>query len=142
MRKCIGAKCQGNQTRLLGKLSLCSSLVDHQAGAYLCFPQHKASPLGVFLLHPGGMVDSRPLNLESSSLTIRPPCLPQICDGLTKFFPLQISIAAIKSDIDEVALQGIEFWSSVCDEEMDLAIEAVEACGLHLHFFRSLGTIE
>ncbi|XP_020607239.1 importin subunit beta-1-like [Orbicella faveolata] len=38
-----------------------------------------------------------------------------------------ISIAAIKSDIDEVALQGIEFWSSVCDEEMDLAIEAVEA---------------
>ncbi|XP_020601632.1 importin subunit beta-1-like [Orbicella faveolata] len=45
-----------------------------------------------------------------------------------------ISIAAIKSDIDEVALQGIEFWSSVCDEEMDLAIEAVEACGLHLQF--------
>ena len=51
------------------------------------------------------------------------------------FFPLQISIAAIKSEMDEVALQGIEFWSSVCDEEMDLAIEAVEACGLHLQFF-------
>ena len=35
---------------------------------------------------------------------------------------------AMKSDIDEVALQGIEFWSSVCDEEVDLAIEASEVC--------------
>lgn len=33
----------------------------------------------------------------------------------------------MKSDIDEVALQGIEFWSNVCDEEVDLAIEASEA---------------
>ena len=33
---------------------------------------------------------------------------------------------AMKSDIDEVALQGIEFWSSVCDEEVDLQIEASE----------------
>ncbi|XP_036794055.1 importin subunit beta-1 isoform X1 [Oncorhynchus mykiss] len=38
-----------------------------------------------------------------------------------------ITIEAMKSDIDEVALQGIEFWSNVCDEEMDLAIEATEA---------------
>ncbi|PKU26975.1 importin subunit hypothetical protein [Limosa lapponica baueri] len=37
-----------------------------------------------------------------------------------------ITIEAMKSDIDEVALQGIEFWSNVCDEEMDLAIEASE----------------
>uniref|UniRef100_A0A6Q2YAQ4 Importin N-terminal domain-containing protein n=1 Tax=Esox lucius TaxID=8010 RepID=A0A6Q2YAQ4_ESOLU len=40
---------------------------------------------------------------------------------------LFITIEAMKSDIDEVALQGIEFWSNVCDEEMDLAIEATEA---------------
>lgn len=39
---------------------------------------------------------------------------------------VQITIEAMKSDIDEVALQGIEFWSNVCDEEMDLAIEASE----------------
>uniref|UniRef100_A0A3Q2XA99 Karyopherin (importin) beta 1 n=1 Tax=Hippocampus comes TaxID=109280 RepID=A0A3Q2XA99_HIPCM len=38
-----------------------------------------------------------------------------------------ITIEAMKSEIDEVALQGIEFWSNVCDEEMDLAIEASEA---------------
>uniref|UniRef100_A0A8C4TLZ7 Karyopherin (importin) beta 1 n=1 Tax=Erpetoichthys calabaricus TaxID=27687 RepID=A0A8C4TLZ7_ERPCA len=38
-----------------------------------------------------------------------------------------ITIEAMKSDIDEVTLQGIEFWSNVCDEEMDLAIEASEA---------------
>ena len=31
---------------------------------------------------------------------------------------------AMKSENDEVALQGIEFWSTVCDEEVDLAIEA------------------
>lgn len=34
---------------------------------------------------------------------------------------------AMKSDIDEVALQGIEFWSNVCDEEVDLSIEVQEA---------------
>lgn len=33
----------------------------------------------------------------------------------------------MKSDVDEVALQGIEFWSTVCDEEVDLAIDAVES---------------
>ncbi|XP_013386092.1 importin subunit beta-1 [Lingula anatina] len=38
-----------------------------------------------------------------------------------------ITMEAMKSDVDEVSLQGIEFWSSVCDEEVDLAIEASEA---------------
>ncbi|XP_074642398.1 importin subunit beta-1-like [Tubulanus polymorphus] len=38
-----------------------------------------------------------------------------------------ISLEAMKSEIDDVALQGIEFWSNVCDEEVDLAIEASEA---------------
>ena len=33
----------------------------------------------------------------------------------------------MKSETDEVSLQGIEFWSTVCDEEADLAIEAAEA---------------
>uniref|UniRef100_A0A2K5EPV1 Importin subunit beta-1 n=1 Tax=Aotus nancymaae TaxID=37293 RepID=A0A2K5EPV1_AOTNA len=38
-----------------------------------------------------------------------------------------ITIEAMKSDTDEVALQGIAFRSNVCDKEMDLAIEASEA---------------
>lgn len=37
---------------------------------------------------------------------------------------------AMKSDVDEIALQGIEFWSNVCDEEINLAIEESEASEL------------
>lgn len=38
-----------------------------------------------------------------------------------------ITLEAMKSDNDAVALQGIEFWSNVSDEEVDLAIEETEA---------------
>ena len=37
----------------------------------------------------------------------------------------------MNSEEDEIALQGIEFWSSVCDEEVDLAIEAAEVINIH-----------
>lgn len=32
----------------------------------------------------------------------------------------------MEHDNEEIALQGIEFWSTVCDEEVDLAIELSE----------------
>ena len=32
----------------------------------------------------------------------------------------------MEADNDEIALQGIEFWSTVCDEEVDCAIELSE----------------
>lgn len=38
-----------------------------------------------------------------------------------------ITLEAMKSEVDEVSLQGIEFWSNVCDEEVDLEIERSEA---------------
>lgn len=38
-----------------------------------------------------------------------------------------ITLEAMKSDNDQIALQGIEFWSNVSDEEVDLAIENQEA---------------
>lgn len=38
-----------------------------------------------------------------------------------------ITVAAMKSSNDDVALQGIEFWSSVCEEESELQIELAEA---------------
>lgn len=38
-----------------------------------------------------------------------------------------ITMEAMKSDNDQIALQGIEFWSNVSDEEIDLAIESQEA---------------
>ncbi|XP_012229589.1 importin subunit beta-1 isoform X1 [Linepithema humile] len=38
-----------------------------------------------------------------------------------------ITLEAMKSETDEVALQGIEFWSNVSDEEVDLSMEEGEA---------------
>ncbi|XP_073988755.1 importin subunit beta Fs(2)Ket isoform X2 [Rhodnius prolixus] len=41
-----------------------------------------------------------------------------------------ITLEAMKSEVNEVALQGIEFWSNVSDEEVDLALEESEAVEL------------
>lgn len=38
-----------------------------------------------------------------------------------------ITTNAMKSENDDIALQAIEFWSNVCDEEITLAGEAAEA---------------
>ena len=39
----------------------------------------------------------------------------------------QLTLTAMDCGIDEISLQAIEFWSTVCDEEIDLALEAAEA---------------
>ena len=48
------------------------------------------------------------------------------CHEQFAFLWLQITLEAMKNPADEIALQGIEFWSTVCDEEADLTIEAAE----------------
>lgn len=37
-----------------------------------------------------------------------------------------IVLDAMRSDAEEVVLQGIEFWTSICEEEMSLAVDAEE----------------
>ncbi|XP_022211726.2 importin subunit beta-like [Drosophila obscura] len=38
-----------------------------------------------------------------------------------------ITLEAVKAEHDDIALQGIEFWSTVCQEEIELEIERQEA---------------
>uniref|UniRef100_A0A914EA66 Importin subunit beta-1/Transportin-1-like TPR repeats domain-containing protein n=1 Tax=Acrobeloides nanus TaxID=290746 RepID=A0A914EA66_9BILA len=40
---------------------------------------------------------------------------------------LPITVGAMKNQTDEIALQGIKFWSNVCEEELNLAAKAEEA---------------
>ncbi|KAL7648073.1 UNVERIFIED_CONTAM: hypothetical protein RMT77_001690 [Armadillidium vulgare] len=74
---------------------------------------------------------------QSSSMQIRVAALQCLVKIMSLYYQYMeqymgpalfaISLEAMKSEVDEVALQGIEFWSNVCDEEVDLAIEASEA---------------
>ncbi|KAG4094253.1 karyopherin Kap95 [Neocallimastix lanati (nom. inval.)] len=42
-------------------------------------------------------------------------------------FDQELTITGMKSDDEKVALQAVEFWSTVCDEEIALAVELEEA---------------
>jgi importin subunit beta-1 len=39
-----------------------------------------------------------------------------------------LTVLGMKSTDERVALQAVEFWSTVCDEELELAQEAAEVC--------------
>lgn len=58
--------------------------------------------------------------------------------AILEWFRIQITMEAMKSDVDEIALQGIEFWSTVCDEEVDLAIELSEVLRFNIFLFFSI----
>ena len=47
------------------------------------------------------------------------------CYGLTLTFR-QLTVSGVKHPDECVALQAIEFWSTVCKEEVDLTLEAQE----------------
>jgi importin subunit beta-1 len=38
----------------------------------------------------------------------------------------QLTILGMKNSEERIALQAVEFWSTVCDEEIELAIDAAE----------------
>ena len=40
----------------------------------------------------------------------------------------------MKSDEEAIALQAVEFWSTVCEEEIELGIEAAEVSISHSCF--------
>ena len=42
---------------------------------------------------------------------------------------------------ERVALQAVEFWSTVCEEEIELAIEAAEVSSFHLRPARIIDTL-
>ncbi len=44
----------------------------------------------------------------------------------------QIILDAMKSPVDDVVLQGIEFWTTICEEEMTLQMEAEDVSVLAL----------
>lgn len=43
------------------------------------------------------------------------------------FDVVQLTIMGMKHDDEQVALQAVEFWSTVCDEEIELALQSEEA---------------
>lgn len=54
----------------------------------------------------------------------------------------QLTVMGMKHNDERVALQAVEFWTTVCEEEIELAHEAREvivfSCfGLHRSFFSS-----
>lgn len=45
---------------------------------------------------------------------------------------VQLTVLGMKHTEESIALQAVEFWSTVCEEEIELAIEAAEVCRLRI----------
>lgn len=45
---------------------------------------------------------------------------------------VQLTVLGMKHTEESIALQAVEFWSTVCEEEIELAIEAAEVCCLRI----------
>ena len=43
-------------------------------------------------------------------------------------YVIQLTLEAINKEEESVALQGIEFWSTICEEETCLLEEIAEVC--------------
>lgn len=49
----------------------------------------------------------------------------------------QLTVLGMNHPDEQVALQAVEFWSTVCEEEIDLAIEAADVCFCPLYWISS-----
>jgi importin subunit beta-1 len=47
-----------------------------------------------------------------------------------------LTVLGMNHPDEQVALQAVEFWSTVCEEEIDLAIEAADVRRVSLHMSR------
>lgn len=46
----------------------------------------------------------------------------------------QLTVVGMKHPDERVALQAVEFWSTVCEEEVELSIEAQEVSRIESYF--------
>lgn len=67
-----------------------------------------------------GVRDLFPIGRVRFGLNEADTCTP------VRFLP-QLTVLGMKHADENVALQAVEFWSTVCDEEIELALEAEEA---------------
>ena len=84
---------------------------------------------------------SRALYMEQALFGVCVPTPFSLAVLLTSFS--QLTVVGMKHPDERVALQAIEFWSTVCEEEVDLALEAQEVkCLLsnYDHCLTELGT--
>lgn len=58
-------------------------------------------------------------------------CHLEVIFGLST---LQLTVVGMKHADERVALQAVEFWTTVCEEEVELAHEANEVCFSSCHF--------
>jgi importin subunit beta-1 len=66
--------------------------------------------------------------MERALFGVRSPSLPlSFPAALTDLSRFQLTVLGMKHADESVALQAVEFWSTVCDEEIELALEAEEA---------------
>lgn len=55
-----------------------------------------------------------------------PPLASTRFSELTLPSCLQLTVLGMRNSEEKIALQAIEFWSTVCDEEVELNLEAAE----------------
>lgn len=67
--------------------------------------------------------DKMALYMEQALFGVRWQCA---CFEINSLIISQLTVVGMKHADERVALQAVEFWSTVCEEEIELALEAQE----------------